>query len=111
MPSSRQSDRLTVQLTPELTARVLRYHREGGLPGRPQDSARELIQLGLSQPETVDPLIQSARQRAFKSVREDFYQLGRAAIAQLERDWEKVAAARVAVEGEENVRSEQAGPR
>lgn len=89
-PVDQQPVRLTLQLSPELTARVLRYHADSGLPGRPQDAARELIMAALDYPEVESSLLLSARRRGFYSVRQNLLDFMQAEVAQLEREWERL---------------------
>jgi hypothetical protein len=74
-------------LTPELTARVYRAHRESGMGGTPADTAQELISAALDYPEVVDSLLRSARLRAFATVRRDFWRLAGALLAELDSTW------------------------
>lgn len=81
--------KLVVTLAAELTARVYRHHREGALPGTPQDTARELISAALDFPEVSDSLLRSARFRAFGTVRREFWALTNALISDLEAAWQR----------------------
>jgi hypothetical protein len=79
--------RLPVLLTPELTARVYRAHRESGLGGPPADTAQELISAALEYPEVADALLRSARLRAFATVRRDFWHLVGGLLGELDSTW------------------------
>lgn len=92
---SSTTERLHLQLQPELANRVRRYHLASNLPGTPQDSARELILVGLEQEAAADVLVQHARLRAYRAVRKDFDDMAAAFIKGLDSAWAKIATVRM----------------
>lgn len=69
--------------------RVARYHRESGLGGTLQDTARELVAAALDYPEVADSLLRNARLRAYLTVRREFEHLVEAHVAELDSTWRK----------------------
>jgi hypothetical protein len=81
--------RLTVQLGPDLTARIVQQHRATGLPGTYQDTARDLLLAALDYPEVEASLTRSARMRGYLDVRRRFRVLSDLLLEQLAKAWQR----------------------